>query len=60
MTTDGSSTGDDGRRARILERLKVTPGSAADLAERDPAWTGGGELDELSADSLTRVVKAVA
>jgi PPK2 family polyphosphate:nucleotide phosphotransferase len=57
--TDASSTEDDDRRRRILDRLVVTPGTEAGLAGRDPAWTGGGDLDELSADELSSTAKAV-
>ncbi len=36
------------RRERILKRLVVEPGTQAGLAERDPAWTGGKEFEQLS------------
>jgi PPK2 family polyphosphate:nucleotide phosphotransferase len=47
------------RRRRILEHLRVAPGTAAGLADRDTAWTGGGDYDQLSADELDTAAKAV-
>ena len=34
-------------RTKTLEALAVAPGSAAALADRDPAWAGGPEFDHL-------------
>jgi PPK2 family polyphosphate:nucleotide phosphotransferase len=45
------------RRERILKRLLVEPGTAAGLAERDPAWKGGKEFEELSAEKLKGTAK---
>jgi PPK2 family polyphosphate:nucleotide phosphotransferase len=47
------------RRERILKRLLVEPGTAAGLAERDPAWTGGKEFEELSAEKLRATAKGI-
>jgi PPK2 family polyphosphate:nucleotide phosphotransferase len=41
-----------GRRRRIIGKLVVEPGTSAGIAGRDPAWTGGGDFDELSAKQL--------
>jgi PPK2 family polyphosphate:nucleotide phosphotransferase len=51
--------GTDARRERIAERLLVRPGTPAGLADRDTAWSGGGELDRLSADELDATAKKV-
>jgi PPK2 family polyphosphate:nucleotide phosphotransferase len=48
-----------GARERIAEVLRVAPGSKADLARRDTAWTGGGDYDLLSADDLDATAKAL-
>jgi len=52
---------DDGaaRRERILKRLLVEPGKSASLAERDPAWTGGEEYEQLSEKKLKSVAKDI-
>ena len=52
---------DDGadRRERILKRLLVEPGKPAGLAERDPAWTGGKEFEQLSERKLKTVAKDI-
>jgi len=47
------------RRERILKRLIVQPGTAAGLAERDPAWTGGPEFAQLSEKQLKKTGKAI-
>ena len=36
------------RRERITKELIVEPGTGANIAGRDPAWTGGPEFEELS------------
>jgi len=43
---------DPDRRRRVIEQLRVVPGTKANLAGRDPAWTGGEEFDALSAKEL--------
>jgi PPK2 family polyphosphate:nucleotide phosphotransferase len=48
-----------GRRERILERLLVEPGTAAGLAERDPAWKGGAEFEQLSAEKLKGTAREI-
>ena len=52
---------DDGtaRRERILKRLLVEPGKPAGLSERDPAWTGGKEFEQLSEKKLKTVAKDI-
>lgn len=47
------------RRERILRRLIVQPGTAAGLADRDPAWTGGPEFAQLSEKQLKKTGKAI-
>jgi PPK2 family polyphosphate:nucleotide phosphotransferase len=37
---------------RIRQRLRVEPGTPAGLDDRDPAWNGGPELEDLSAAEL--------
>jgi PPK2 family polyphosphate:nucleotide phosphotransferase len=44
-------------RQRIADTLRVGPGTGANLAGRDPAWTGGGEYDGLSARELDATAK---
>jgi len=48
-----------GQRERVLKKLLVQPGSSADLAGRDTAWTGGGDFDELSARKLKATAKKI-
>ncbi len=45
------------RRSEIIDRLRVAPGAAADLAGRDTNWTGGGEFDHLSAHKVDATAK---
>jgi PPK2 family polyphosphate:nucleotide phosphotransferase len=47
------------RRDRILDQLRVAPGTAAAIAERDPGWTGGPDYEGLTHDGLEREAKAV-
>ncbi len=47
------------RREQVLEQLLVEPGTRADLAGRDCAWTGGPGFDELSAKKLNAAAKAI-
>ena len=47
------------RRERILEQLVVKPGTAANLAERDPGWTGGPDYEGLSQEQLKAEAKAI-
>ena len=47
------------RRERILKRLLVEPGTLAGLAERDPAWKGGEEFEQLSEEKLKGTAKAI-
>jgi len=48
-----------GRRERITKELIVEPGTEANVAGRDPAWTGGPEFEELSAKELSHTAKAL-
>jgi hypothetical protein len=41
------------RRERITKELIVEPGTEANIAGRDPGWTGGPEFEELSARQLS-------
>ena len=47
------------RRERIIKELVVEPGTEANIAGRDPAWTGGPEFEELSAAELSHTAKAL-
>ena len=47
------------RRERIIKELVVQPGTEANIAGRDPAWTGGPEFEELSAAELSHTAKAL-
>ncbi len=46
-------------RERVLRDLRVEPGAGANLAGRPTRWTGGGELDGLSAAELDTTAKDV-
>src|SRR4051794_8549552 len=46
-------------RERVLRTLRVTPGTPADLSNRDTRWSGGGELDQLSSPELDATAKAI-
>jgi hypothetical protein len=45
------------RRERITKELLVEPGTDANIAGRDPAWTGGPEFEHLS--DKQRVMQAM-
>jgi PPK2 family polyphosphate:nucleotide phosphotransferase len=45
------------RRERIIKELIVEPGTEANIAGRDPAWTGGPEFEGLSAKELSHTAK---
>ena len=47
------------RRERILDELRVQPGTSAAIAERDPGWTGGPDYEGLTHDALQDEAKAV-
>ena len=47
------------RRERITKELLVEPGTEANIAGRDPAWTGGPEFEELSATQLSETAKGL-
>jgi Polyphosphate kinase 2 (PPK2) len=47
------------RRERITKELLVEPGTEANIAGRDPAWTGGPEFEQLSATELSHTAKAL-
>jgi PPK2 family polyphosphate:nucleotide phosphotransferase len=46
------------RRERIIKELLVEPGAEADIAGRDPGWTGGPEFEQLSMRQLSATAKA--
>jgi PPK2 family polyphosphate:nucleotide phosphotransferase len=47
------------RRERITKELLVEPGTDANIAGRDSAWTGGAEFEQLSAKELSATAKAL-
>ena len=47
------------RRERILKRVLVEPGTPAGLADRDSAWKGGEEFEQLSEAKLKGTAKAI-
>jgi PPK2 family polyphosphate:nucleotide phosphotransferase len=47
------------RRERITKELLVEPGTDANIAGRDSAWTGGPEFEQLSAKELSATAKAL-
>jgi PPK2 family polyphosphate:nucleotide phosphotransferase len=44
-------------RNRLVEHLVVAPGTAAGIASRDPAWTGGADFEHLAHDDLEERAK---
>jgi PPK2 family polyphosphate:nucleotide phosphotransferase len=46
------------RRAWIAEQLRVAPGAAAGLAQRDTGWAGGPDYEALTPDELDDTAKA--
>jgi PPK2 family polyphosphate:nucleotide phosphotransferase len=62
-TAPGTAAADEGlaggRRDRLLEHVRVEPGTSAALADRDPGWTGGPDFAELSRDDLKAEAKAI-
>jgi PPK2 family polyphosphate:nucleotide phosphotransferase len=49
----------DEQRQRIIDSLRVAPGTAADLAGRDTQWTPEGEYEGLSRKKLDAAAKRV-
>jgi PPK2 family polyphosphate:nucleotide phosphotransferase len=47
------------RATRMLEQLTVKPGTRAALDDRDPAWRGGPDFEDLSKAELKAEAKAV-
>jgi hypothetical protein len=47
------------RRERITKELVVEPGTDANIAGRDPAWTGGPDVEDLSEKKLSRTAKGL-
>ena len=45
------------RRERITKELVVEPGTDANIAGRDSAWTGGPDFEDLSEKKLSRTAK---
>jgi hypothetical protein len=50
---------DVSRRERITKELLVDPGTDANIADRDPAWTGGSEFDERQAMVVAILVDTI-
>ena len=50
---------DVSRRERITKELLVDPGTDANIADRDPAWTGGPEFDERQAMVVAILVDTI-
>jgi PPK2 family polyphosphate:nucleotide phosphotransferase len=50
---------DADRRRRIIDELRVSPGTPANLSGRDARWTGGGEFAQLSTEDLDATAKEV-
>jgi PPK2 family polyphosphate:nucleotide phosphotransferase len=46
------------RRAWFADQLRVTPGSPAQLAERDTGWVGGPDFEQLQAEELDDLARA--
>jgi PPK2 family polyphosphate:nucleotide phosphotransferase len=47
------------QRQHIKNQLLVRPGVAAGLSDRDPAWTGGPQFEQLSERQLKKAGKAI-
>jgi len=45
-------------RQRLITKLLVQPDARADIAGRDPAWTGGPEFEQLSSETLDATATA--
>ena len=45
-------------RQRLITKLLVQPDARADIAGRDPAWTGGPEFEQLSSETLDATARA--
>jgi PPK2 family polyphosphate:nucleotide phosphotransferase len=58
MVTPPHTAGTEAR-ARVIRDVRVEPGTGANLAGRATRWTGGGELDGLSASELDATAKDV-
>ena len=48
-----------GRRKRVYDELRVSPGAPANLAGRDTSWSGGEEFEHLSTKKLDESVKRI-
>jgi PPK2 family polyphosphate:nucleotide phosphotransferase len=59
MAETGTRVGQDvgDRRGHVAEKLRVAPGSPADLGHRDTGWTGGDEFASLSTAELSSTAK---
>ena len=57
--TEPATTDQARRRRDIVDHLRVGPGQRAGLADRDTAWTGGGDLADLSKKELDATAKRV-
>jgi PPK2 family polyphosphate:nucleotide phosphotransferase len=45
-------------RQRLITKLQVQPSASADIAGRDPGWTGGPEFEQLSSETLDATARA--
>ena len=59
MTEIVSSEAATDRRRRIIDELRVMPGTPANLEDRATRWAGGDDFGQLSADELDATAKAV-
>jgi PPK2 family polyphosphate:nucleotide phosphotransferase len=47
------------RRRLVIDELRVTPGTPADLAGRDTSWSGGEEFEDLSTKKLDSAARGI-
>jgi PPK2 family polyphosphate:nucleotide phosphotransferase len=59
MTETVSTGAEPDRRRRVIDELRVMPGTPANLEGRATRWAGGDDFAELSADELDTTAKAV-
>jgi PPK2 family polyphosphate:nucleotide phosphotransferase len=57
MAKGSAPAPDTDRRRRIVEQLRVAPGTAANLAGRDTQWTPDKDYESLSAKKLDKTAK---
>ena len=59
MSADPGTSATPVRFERIRDALRVEPGHPAGLDERDTAWRGGPEFDDLSPKQLSKAAKEI-